>query len=156
MLIFIQFIQFCIRKYSIKHCYSSPNRRPSTLFSTMKIEDQIRRELAEAPIVAESVEAPIEENRRSTSAVVPTSSAKKNFISQIDNEIQRRPDFNWREIDLLSCHAGLLPSSCKFPLLSCSILDEEKTIEIIDNSKPHKNMDPFEKYDIDIGLMVRS
>ncbi|KAG6384600.1 hypothetical protein SASPL_155578 [Salvia splendens] len=35
----------------------------------------IQRESAEAPIVAESVEAPIEENRRSTSAVVPTSSA---------------------------------------------------------------------------------
>ncbi|KAG6399685.1 hypothetical protein SASPL_141166 [Salvia splendens] len=25
--------------------------------------------------------------------------AKKNFISQIDNEIQRRPDFTWRKID---------------------------------------------------------
>ncbi|KAG6408158.1 hypothetical protein SASPL_131161 [Salvia splendens] len=35
----------------------------------------IQRESAEEPIVAESVEAPIEENRRSTSAVVPTSSA---------------------------------------------------------------------------------
>ncbi|KAG6392562.1 hypothetical protein SASPL_146786 [Salvia splendens] len=30
---------------------------------------------------------------------------------------------------------------------------KKNTIEIIDNSKPHKDMDPFEKYDIDIGLM---
>ncbi|KAG6397755.1 hypothetical protein SASPL_144216 [Salvia splendens] len=30
---------------------------------------------------------------------------------------------------------------------------KKNTIEIIDNNKPHKAMDPFEKYDIDIGLM---
>ncbi|KAG6411797.1 hypothetical protein SASPL_129881 [Salvia splendens] len=30
---------------------------------------------------------------------------------------------------------------------------KKNTIEIIDNNKPHKDMDPFEKYDIDIGLM---
>ncbi|KAG6390960.1 hypothetical protein SASPL_148706 [Salvia splendens] len=30
---------------------------------------------------------------------------------------------------------------------------KKNTIEIIDNSKPHKDIDPFEKYDIDIGLM---
>ena len=27
--------------------------------------------------------------------------AKTNFISQINNEVERRPNFNWRKIDLV-------------------------------------------------------
>ncbi|KAG6414416.1 hypothetical protein SASPL_127138 [Salvia splendens] len=76
------------------------------------------------------------------------STAKKNFISQIDNEIQRRPDFNWRKIDLV-----FFPVCANFHYYLVVYWMKKNTIEIIDNNKPHKNMDPFEKYDIDIGLM---
>ncbi|KAG6410893.1 hypothetical protein SASPL_128966 [Salvia splendens] len=76
------------------------------------------------------------------------STAKKNFISQIDNEIQRRPDFNWREIDLV-----FFPVCANFHYYLVVYWVKKNTIEVIDNNKPHKAMDPFEKYDIDIGLM---
>ncbi|KAG6400935.1 hypothetical protein SASPL_137780 [Salvia splendens] len=75
-------------------------------------------------------------------------SAKKNFISQIDNEIQRTPDFNWRKIDVV-----FFPVCANFHYYLVVYWMKKNTIEIIDNHKPHKNMDPFEKYDIDIGLM---
>lgn len=29
------------------------------------------------------------------------STATKNFIAHVDNEIKKRPDLNWREIDLV-------------------------------------------------------
>ncbi|KAG6424268.1 hypothetical protein SASPL_114683 [Salvia splendens] len=77
------------------------------------------------------------------------STAKKNFISQIDNEIQRRPDFNWREIDLV-----FFPVCANFHYYLIVYWMKKNTIEIIDNNKPHKAMDPFEKYDIDVGLMT--
>ncbi|KAG6427450.1 hypothetical protein SASPL_111695 [Salvia splendens] len=85
-------------------------------------------------------------------------SAKKNFISQIDNEIQRRPDFNWRKIDLvIRSHNDIyvfFPVCANFHYYLVVYWMKKNTIEIIDNHKPHKNMDPFEKYDIDIGLML--
>ncbi|KAG6416385.1 hypothetical protein SASPL_123814 [Salvia splendens] len=85
------------------------------------------------------------------------SKARKNFISQIDNEIQRRPDFNWREIDLvITSHNDIyvfFPVCANFHYYLVVYWMKKNTIEIIDNSKPHKDMDPFEKYDIDIGLM---
>ncbi|KAG6425865.1 hypothetical protein SASPL_110071 [Salvia splendens] len=85
------------------------------------------------------------------------SKARKNFISQIDNEIQRRPDFNWREIDLvITSHNDIyifFPVCANFHYYLVVYWMKKNTIEIIDNSKPHKDIDPFEKYDIDIGLM---
>ncbi|KAG6392635.1 hypothetical protein SASPL_146859 [Salvia splendens] len=70
-------------------------------------------------------------------------------------------DFAWATKELFSSlkpheeiNAGVFfPVCANFHYYLAVYWMKKNTIEIIDNNKPHKAMDPFEKYDIDIGLI---